>query len=90
MAFSDPRAGRRAQPGMADTGWMVATGALCMVLVLAGVWAGTGLLTAPLPAGTGLVDVFVLQGRGTVPAGRVIRASWRAPAAGPGRGGGRG
>lgn len=67
MAFSDPRAGRRAQPGMADTGWMVATGALCMVLVLAGVWAGTGLLTAPVPAGTGLVDVFVLQGRGTVP-----------------------
>lgn len=66
MTFSDPRAGRRAQPGMADTGWMVATGLLGAGLVVAGVWGVVGLATAPVPAGASLMDVFVLQGRGTV------------------------
>ena len=52
---------------MADTGWMVATGALCVVLCLAGVWAGVGLLTAGAPAGSGLLDVVMLQARGQLP-----------------------
>ena len=52
---------------MADTGWMIATGALCMVLCLAGVWAGVGLLTAGAPAGSGLLDVVMLQARGQLP-----------------------
>ncbi|MBY0170658.1 MULTISPECIES: type IV secretory system conjugative DNA transfer family protein [Micrococcaceae] len=66
MAFSDPRAGRRAQPGMADTPWLVAAGTLGTALVLAAVWGAVGLATAGVPAGASLVDVFVLQGRGTV------------------------
>ena len=52
---------------MADTGWMIATGALCMVLCLAGVWAGVGLLTAGAPAGSRLLDVVMLQARGQLP-----------------------
>ncbi|WP_145033606.1 type IV secretory system conjugative DNA transfer family protein [Micrococcus luteus] len=52
---------------MADTGWLAATAALCVVLLLAGVWAGVGLLTAGAPAGTGMVDVVVLQVRGQLP-----------------------
>ena len=34
MMWSDPRAGRRAQPGMADTPWLIATGLLAAVIVL--------------------------------------------------------
>ena len=64
--FGDPRAGRRAQPGISETPWLVATAALCLVLVLGGLWAGVGLLTAHAPAGTGLVELVVLQVRGTV------------------------
>lgn len=67
MTLSDPRAGRRSQPGMADGPWLAATAVLCLSLVLTGVWAGVGLLTAQAPEGTGLVDLLVAQGRGTVP-----------------------
>lgn len=46
---------------------MVAAGLLALALVLAVVWGGVGLLVADMPAGASLVDLFVLQARGTVP-----------------------
>ena len=36
MMWADPRAGRRAQPGMADTPWLIATGVLAAVVVVGG------------------------------------------------------
>lgn len=67
MMLSDRRAGRRAQPGMADTPWLIATGLLAAVVVIGGVWGGVGMATADVPAGASLFEVLVMQWRGTLP-----------------------
>mgnify|MGYP007028438474 CR=1 FL=1 len=67
MMWSDPRAGRRAQPGMADTPWLIATGLLAAVIVIGGVWGGVGMATAGAPVGTSLFEVMGMQWRGTLP-----------------------
>lgn len=67
MMWSDPRAGRRAQPGMADTPWLIATGLLAAVVVIGGVWGGVGMVTAGAPVGTSLFEVMGMQWRGTLP-----------------------
>lgn len=67
MMWADPRAGRRAQPGMADTPWLIATGVLAAVVVVGGVWGGVGMATADAPTGSSLFDVMVMQWRGTLP-----------------------
>ncbi|GGK54443.1 type IV secretory system conjugative DNA transfer family protein [Micrococcus flavus] len=65
--LSDRRAGRRAQPGMADTPWLIATGVLAVVVVVGAVWGGVGMATADAPTGSSLFDVLVMQWRGTLP-----------------------
>lgn len=66
MMLSDRRAGRRAQPGMADTPWLIATGVLAVVVVVGAVWGGVGMATADAPTGSSLFDVLVMQWRGTL------------------------
>lgn len=67
MMWADPRAGRRAQPGMADTPWLIATGLLAAVVVIGGVWGGVGMATADVPVGASFFEVLVMQWRGTLP-----------------------
>ncbi|QCU79608.1 conjugal transfer protein TraG (plasmid) [Citricoccus sp. SGAir0253] len=69
--FSDPRPGRRTQPASAETGWVLAAGALTALIGVVVLWTVGAWLDPTTDTDTGPVDLLAAQATGQVPVGGV-------------------
>lgn len=73
MSLTDPRPGRRTQPASAETGWILAAGALTAVIGGAMLWAAGAWIDPAVDTGAagGPVELLIGQATGGAPVGGV-------------------